>query len=272
MHNVTLVVANRADSAQVAGGGIYLNGEALASWQPNNSIATQAAVVATVPDGALVSSPSRRAAAAAAYPQAAARAAFPRRADGATASSVISTATFPCASTASAAFPMACQLIESLPLRISSFSGNVSCLLSGSIELDGGATAGAGAGAAWVLAAQDAIETFAGTPSPLPVRACALMRCEWEGAAAAGGDPRTTRVCKPVWPQPRQAEGGLLLQMTQREASVSYRVYPMASFANGSAIRPESIRHTAQPDVGVDTLELEEGAALNAFVLYGLGG
>jgi hypothetical protein len=176
---------------------------------------------------------------------------------------------FPCATAASIAFPMACLELRSLPASIESFSGNVTCTLNGTLTNN---DVNSSDGAVWVLAAQDAVETFQGTPSPLLVRACALMRCIWTITMApklhSAAGPR---LCQSLWPRPSAVGRGLTLSMQQEQAPVPYRVYPMASFKDGGAIDAAAILHL-EPAQGVDILRLANATELNGLVLYGLGG
>lgn len=267
---MSLIVANRADSSQIAGGGVYVNGDALASWQPASAMPPKDAVV--VADLAPAAAAGDMAAVCQDYST---ESCPPPEQEELHHESTVATAgdvqqnVFPCATAASAAFPMACLELSSLPASIESFSGNVTCTLNGTLVPSEHGDLYSSDGAVWVLAAQDAVETFQSTPSPLPVRACALMRCIWTTGrhldSAAG-----SRLCQSLWPRPAAVESGFVISMQQHAAASSYRVYPMASFEDGGAIDAAAIAHL-QSAQGVDVLRLKIATVLNSLVLYGLG-
>lgn len=218
------MVANRADSVDVAGGGVYAQGQAIASWQPSAASQREAVVIGRV-ENVAATDPILLTA--------------PTLADTASLLPAATNNAFPCASTASASFPMACidaTLNAGSMASVTSFSGNVSCTVSGQVAA---AVAAAGPKVRLLLAAQDAMETFSGTPSPLPVRACALMLCvaqeDSKEESEQNHENGSTLHCDAVWPAPVEASGGLVLSMTQRATAYPYRVYPMLSQSNVSS-------------------------------------
>lgn len=265
------MIANRADNPQVGGGGIYQNGEAIATFFPKTA-SEEAVVVAnltfpldwlesptlfemaasghTVAVGTQQQGPGGKSTAGAGddlllqgvqgqlHEEPAHRVKRALRQIGVKGTQSTFTrlddTSFPCTTTATANYPLNCAAISAEQLA----AGVTLSSDSGNIScaaLGQVSLQTVPSNVSLLLTVQEAYEKFNGTPSVLPLRSCALMLCALSSSSPnASAAPRQ---CQASWAPPMAGETGTSLGMLQSVPD-PFRVLTMMTANEVGSRRP----------------------------------